>query len=64
MTSHSKLQYLYHGLAGASLVEMYTALAYDGPALVPRMKKELLECLRRDGFSSVQEAVGADHREK
>ena len=46
------------------MVEMYTALAYDGPALVPRMKRELVECLRRDGFSSVQEAVGADHRKQ
>lgn len=43
-------------------MEMYTAFAYDGPALVPRMKRELAECLRRDGFSSVAEAVGADHR--
>ena len=53
-----------HGFvtAGASLVEMYTALAYDGPALVPRMKRELAECLQRDGFRNVQEAVGADHR--
>lgn len=48
--------------AGASLVELYTALAYDGPALVPALKRELAECLRRDGFRSVQEAVGADHR--
>lgn len=48
--------------AGASLVELYTALAYEGPALVPRVKAELAELLRRDGFSSVGEAVGADHR--
>ena len=44
-------------------MELYTALAYDGPALVPRLKMELAECLRRDGFASLQEAVGADHRE-
>lgn len=48
--------------AGASLVQLYTAMAYDGPALVPRMKRELAECLARDGFSSVAEAVGADHK--
>ena len=46
--------------AGATLVELYTALAYEGPALVPRIKAELAECLERDGFSSVAEAVGAD----
>ncbi|KXZ44645.1 hypothetical protein GPECTOR_64g139 [Gonium pectorale] len=47
--------------AGASLVQLYTALAYEGPALVPRIKRELTECLARDGFSSVAQAVGADH---
>jgi dihydroorotate dehydrogenase len=46
--------------AGATLVELYTALAYEGPELVPRIKAELAECLERDGFSSVGEAVGAD----
>jgi len=49
--------------AGASLVELYTALAYEGPALVPRVKRELAELLERDGFASVGEAVGADHLE-
>ena len=48
--------------AGASLVELYTALSYEGPALVPRIKRELATCLARDGFKSVVEAVGADHR--
>jgi dihydroorotate dehydrogenase len=47
--------------AGASLVELYTALAYEGPALIPAIKQQLAECLERDGFSSVGEAVGADH---
>jgi len=48
--------------AGASLVEVYTAFAYAGPALVPKIKRELAECLKADGFESVAEAVGADHR--
>ncbi|CAD6259079.1 unnamed protein product [Miscanthus lutarioriparius] len=48
--------------SGATLVQLYTALAYGGPALIPRMKAELAECLERDGFKSVQEAVGADFR--
>ena len=46
--------------AGATLVELYTALAYEGPALVPRVKKRLAELLKRDGFGSVAEAVGVD----
>ena len=48
--------------AGASLVEAYTAFSYQGPSFVPKVKRELAECLRKDGFSSVAEAVGADHR--
>lgn len=48
--------------AGASLVEVYSAFAYEGPRLVPRIKRELAACLARDGFASVAEAVGADHR--
>ncbi|KAK1305267.1 hypothetical protein QJS10_CPB11g02322 [Acorus calamus] len=48
--------------AGASLVQLYTAFAYGGPALIPQIKAELVECLERDGFKSVQDAVGADCR--
>lgn len=48
--------------AGASLVQLYTALAYEGPGLVPRIKTELAALLRRDGFDGVAAAVGADHR--
>jgi dihydroorotate dehydrogenase len=29
--------------------------------IVPRIKQELAACLQRDGFASVEEAVGADH---
>lgn len=49
--------------AGASLVQLYTALAYEGPGLVERINKELEALLVKDGYSSVAEAVGADHRE-
>jgi dihydroorotate dehydrogenase len=48
--------------AGASLVQLYTALIYHGPELVERIKRGLAERLRVDGFASVAEAVGADHR--
>jgi len=46
--------------AGATLVQLYTALVYEGQALLPRLKRELLACLDRDGFSNVADAVGAD----
>ncbi|XP_062997226.1 dihydroorotate dehydrogenase (quinone), mitochondrial [Elgaria multicarinata webbii] len=48
--------------AGASLVQMYTALTYGGPPLVGAVKRELEVLLREQGFRSVQDAVGADHR--
>ncbi|HUO02173.1 MAG TPA: hypothetical protein VMU31_05300, partial [Rhizomicrobium sp.] len=48
-------------LAGASLVQVYTALVYQGPGLVARIKRELLALMARDGFSSITQAVGAGH---
>lgn len=48
--------------AGASLVQIYSALVYEGPGLVARINRELLTCLRGEGFTSVADAVGADHR--
>ncbi|MGA1854805.1 quinone-dependent dihydroorotate dehydrogenase [Brevundimonas sp. HT1-5] len=48
--------------AGASLVQLYSAMVYAGPAVVHRIRRELAGLLRRDGFRSVAEAVGADHR--
>lgn len=46
--------------AGASLVQVCTAFAYEGPALIPRMKAELAAALRAEGFPSVAAAVGID----
>jgi dihydroorotate dehydrogenase len=45
--------------AGASLVQIYTALAFRGPMLVSEIKWGLVELLTANGFSSVQQAVGA-----
>ena len=44
--------------AGASLVQLYSALVFQGPGLVTRIKRELLACLERDGFTNVTDAVG------
>jgi dihydroorotate dehydrogenase len=46
-------------LAGASLVQLYTAFAYQGPVLIPRLKIELAKLLARNGFGSVGQAIGA-----
>lgn len=48
--------------AGASLVQLYSALVFEGPGLVRRVKRELLRRLEQDGLSSISEAVGLDHR--
>lgn len=46
--------------AGASLVQLYSALVYRGPGLVNRIKRDLAELLKRDGFASLADAVGVD----
>jgi dihydroorotate dehydrogenase len=46
--------------AGASLVQLYTALVYEGPGLAGRINKGLARLLERDGFATVADAVGFD----
>ncbi|PSP19745.1 dihydroorotate dehydrogenase (quinone) [Halobacteriales archaeon QH_10_67_13] len=46
--------------AGASLVQLYTALVYRGPAVAREINRGLVGLLERDGFDSVADAVGAD----
>jgi dihydroorotate dehydrogenase len=48
--------------AGASLVQLYSALVFQGPGLVERVKSELAALLHRDRFASVAEAVGAGQK--
>jgi dihydroorotate dehydrogenase len=47
--------------AGATLLQLYTALVYQGPTLITRIKEELSALLERDGFVHISDAVGADH---
>jgi dihydroorotate dehydrogenase len=46
--------------AGASVVQLYTAFVYEGPAIARDINRGLLDLLERDGFDSVEAAVGAD----
>ena len=48
--------------AGASLVQLYTALIFEGPGLILRIKRELVALLKNDGFARVSDAVGVEHR--
>lgn len=49
--------------AGASLVQVYTGFIYGGPGFVRRLNEGIARLLARDGFSRVEQAVGADLRE-
>jgi dihydroorotate dehydrogenase len=46
--------------AGASLVQLYSALVYEGPGLARSIARGLAALLRRDGFSNIAEAIGVD----
>ena len=46
--------------AGASLVQLYTALVYEGPGLVREIKEGLVARLAEDGYASIENVVGAD----
>jgi dihydroorotate dehydrogenase len=46
--------------AGASSVQLYTMMLYEGPGVVRRIKAELMQILEEEGFSNVSECVGLD----
>lgn len=50
--------------AGASLVQLYSNLIFKGPSLIATINAGLVDLLERDGFHSIAEAVGADHKDK
>ncbi len=48
--------------AGASLVGLITGLFFEGPQLIGQINRGLVDLLKKDGFSHISEAVGADFR--
>jgi dihydroorotate dehydrogenase len=46
--------------AGASVVQLYTGLVYEGPSIARDINSGLLDLLDRDGFETIEDAVGAD----
>ncbi|MCJ2111109.1 quinone-dependent dihydroorotate dehydrogenase [Methylobacterium sp. E-025] len=46
--------------AGASLLQLYSALVYEGPGLVSTIKRGLLERMRAEGLASLADIVGRD----
>ena len=49
-------------IAGASLVQLYTAMVYDGPGIARRIACGLADRLKREGIASIGEAVGSEKR--
>lgn len=51
----------YHKIRnGASLVQLYTALIYEGPAIVKEIKEGLVRLMDADGYGSLNQAIGID----
>jgi dihydroorotate dehydrogenase len=46
--------------AGASLVQLYSALVYHGPGVVRQINAGLARRLRADGFDHIMQAIGVD----
>jgi len=46
--------------AGASLVQLYTAMVYQGPGVARRIARSLAERVAREGFGNIAEAVGTE----
>ncbi len=48
--------------AGASLVQLYSALVFKGPGVVGQISNELAALLKAEGYAHIQDAVGAAHK--
>jgi dihydroorotate dehydrogenase len=49
--------------AGASLVQVYSMMVYEGPGVVSRIRKELADIILENGYKSVEDVVGAEHED-
>ena len=47
---------------GASLVQTYSGLVFEGPSMVRKINEELIELLKKDGFTNIKDAIGANLR--
>ena len=48
--------------AGATLIQVYSMLIYNGPKMIKEINEGLIELLKADGYSNISEAIGADYR--
>jgi len=47
--------------AGASLVQIFSMLIYNGPKMIKDINEELTELIKADGYNHISEAIGADY---
>jgi dihydroorotate dehydrogenase len=48
--------------AGASLVQILSAMIFHGPDMIMNLNKRLIELIKADGYSNITEAIGADRK--
>ncbi len=49
--------------AGASVVQIYSAMVYEGPGMVSRLRQDLAQLLKENGYRSIDQVIGLDHEE-
>ena len=45
--------------AGASALQLYTGMVYEGPTVVKKIKQELIKILNEQGFKNIKDAIGS-----
>ena len=50
--------------AGASLVQSYSGMIFEGPSMVRKINEEILELMEKDGFKNISEVIGSDLKTK
>ncbi len=48
--------------AGASLIQAYSALIFQGPILAKKINEEILELMQKDGYTNIKQVIGADRK--
>lgn len=46
--------------AGASLIQIYTGMIFEGPSMVKNINEGILELMKEDGFNNISEVIGSD----
>ena len=47
---------------GASLVQLITGMIYEGPGIIKKINKELVELMKKDGYKNIKEVIGENAR--